>query len=89
VKKNAEKRITINYLNDRCVFTKCNSFEKIPEGADYYIMSNILHDWDDDKCNIILKNCYNSMRTDNKLVAFVLLDLNTIRHPTRCNNMPA
>ncbi|MBF9066480.1 methyltransferase [Streptacidiphilus sp. NEAU-YB345] len=35
-------------------------FEEIPP-ADLYVLKHILHDWDDDKCVRILKNCQSSL----------------------------
>jgi hypothetical protein len=31
-------------------------FDGVPEGADAYVMKNVLHDWDDDKATDILRN---------------------------------
>lgn len=36
-------------------------FEPIPAKADAIILSRVLHDWDDNKATIILKNCYNAL----------------------------
>jgi hypothetical protein len=32
-------------------------FAAVPAGADLYVMSQILHDWSDDECLVILRNC--------------------------------
>jgi hypothetical protein len=31
-------------------------------------MSNILHDWSDDRCNLILRNCHKAMKPSSKLL---------------------
>ncbi len=36
-------------------------FVEIPEVADTIIMSRVIHDWNDDKANIILKNAYQAL----------------------------
>lgn len=36
-------------------------FDKIPNVADSIILSRILHDWNDEKAHVILKNCYNAL----------------------------
>ena len=33
----------------------CDFFESVPEGADVYFLSNVLHDWDDEDCRRILR----------------------------------
>ena len=43
-------------------------FKEIPAGSDCYILSNILHDWDDGKCESILKNCNDALPSNAKLL---------------------
>lgn len=31
-------------------------FESVPTGADAYLLKNVLHDWDDERCAVILRN---------------------------------
>ena len=68
MKEEVEKQIAANNLSGRCYFHKCNFFENIPDDHDCYILSNILHDWDDSKCGKILQNCYNAISTDGVLL---------------------
>ncbi len=55
--KKAGERIKSVGLDERCKTVECDFFNEIPEGGDVYILSNILHDWNDEKCIMILKNC--------------------------------
>lgn len=43
-------------------------FDAVPKGADAYVMKNILHDWDDERCVAILKNCRAAMARGHKLI---------------------
>ena len=45
---------TVGDLGDRCVFVPGSFFESVPPG-DVYVMSTILHDWDDDHATAILE----------------------------------
>lgn len=36
-------------------------FDKIPIQSDAIILSRIIHDWNDEKANLILKNCYDAL----------------------------
>ncbi|MBI4780749.1 MAG: methyltransferase [Oscillatoriophycideae cyanobacterium NC_groundwater_1537_Pr4_S-0.65um_50_18] len=45
-----------------------NFFESVPTGGDAYLMRWILHDWDDEKSSIILKNCHQAMPDHSKLL---------------------
>jgi hypothetical protein len=55
-----------SYLAERGLSARCraeagNFFDSVPAGADAYIMTTILHDWDDDACVRILRNCRAAM----------------------------
>jgi hypothetical protein len=43
-------------LNDRCQAVVGDFFKAVPAGADAYIMKHIIHDWDDERASVILKN---------------------------------
>jgi O-methyltransferase domain len=45
-----------------------NFFESVPSGRDAYLMRWIVHDWDDEKSSIILKNCHQAMPDYGKLL---------------------
>jgi hypothetical protein len=66
--KEARKIIQSRGLEARCQATECDFFKKIPPGSDAYLMSNILHDWSDEQCRVILTNCYRAMRTESRLL---------------------
>lgn len=64
--------------NPRCKLTSGDFFVTIPSGADAYLLKSVLHDWDDAKCQQILKNCHDAMGPDSQLliVEVVLLPKN-------------
>ena len=49
-------------------------FDSVPAGGDAYILSHIIHDWNEDQCLTILGNCRKAMKPGAKLliVEFVL-----------------
>lgn len=55
-------------LKERIEIVAGDFFEKVPEGGDLYILKNILHDWDDEKCILILKNIQKAMAGSSKLL---------------------
>lgn len=55
-------------LKARCQFSDRSFFEVIPANQDLYILKQVLHDWDDHKCNIILKNLARAMSNHNHFV---------------------
>jgi O-methyltransferase domain len=44
-------------LAHRCEFLCADFFAEVPTSADAIIMKHIIHDWDDDKAAVILRNC--------------------------------
>jgi ubiquinone/menaquinone biosynthesis C-methylase UbiE len=68
VVSSAKDLIRDQRLEPRCQVVSCDIFNEVPSGSDAYLMSHILHDWDDDRCLMILKNCYRVMRPETKLL---------------------
>jgi hypothetical protein len=53
---------------DRCEFVGGSFFEAVPEGADAYILRNIIHDWQDDQAVVILATCRRAMADRARLI---------------------
>jgi hypothetical protein len=50
-----------------------NVFESVPEGADAYLVKNVLHDWDDASALTILQNCRRAMKDRAKLLVIEMV----------------
>ena len=55
-------------VGDRCQFVGGNFFEQINVQADVILMRHIIHDWDDENCITILKNCRAALKPGGKVV---------------------
>jgi hypothetical protein len=64
----AEATIAAAGVADRCSFVAGSFFERVPEGADVYVLSAILHDWDDERAGSILRSCRAAGRADSRLL---------------------
>jgi hypothetical protein len=64
----AARLIRARGLEDRCEVVVCDFFKDVPPGSDAYLMSHILHDWQDDRCKLILTNCRTAMKAGSKLL---------------------
>lgn len=53
----------------RCEVLAGDFFQRVPAGADRYLLANVLHDWDDARSIEILRNCRRAMaRTGRVLI---------------------
>ena len=53
---------------ERVQLVEGSFFEFVPPGADVYILSQILHDWDDERCASILRHCRTAMSPEARLL---------------------
>lgn len=55
-------------LRDRCRLLPGDFFREVPAGGDLYLLSWVLHDWDDRQAVAILANCRRAMSPDARLL---------------------
>lgn len=55
-------------LADRLEIRAGDFFEAVPAGGDAYVLSGIIHDWNDESGVAILKNCRRAIRPDGRLL---------------------
>ena len=55
-------------LSERCTVVGGDFFNSVPAGGDAYLLSRIIHDWDDEHSIAILKNCRRIMSPEHKLL---------------------
>jgi predicted O-methyltransferase YrrM len=57
-------------LSDRCEIVGGDMFVAVPVGGDTYVLSHILHNWDDAHCVQLLQNCRAAMAPEGRIVIF-------------------
>jgi hypothetical protein len=67
IEESADRPIATDHA-DRCERVAGNFFESVPPDGDVYLLSRILHCFDDEACGRILANCRSAMAPDGKLV---------------------
>lgn len=55
-------------LSSRCAVSEGSFFDEVPEGGDAYLLSHIIHDWDEASCLKILAACRRAMKPDARLL---------------------
>lgn len=75
-------------LTDRIQIEGGNFFESVPAGADSYILSHVIHDWDEGQCLTILGNCRRAMDHDARLLLVeMVLPSGDTPHPGKMLDM--
>lgn len=64
----AEPLLAQGGLGDRCQCTSGDFFDSVPPGGDAYLLSNIVHDWDDERAVQILANCRAAMGDNGRVL---------------------
>ena len=89
-------------LSNRCEVVSGDFFDSVPSGGDAYILSRVIHDWDDEKAVAILKVVRDALpangrlllfetmiRSDNRLSYPLLSDLNMVIRTGGCERTEA
>jgi hypothetical protein len=53
---------------ERCELVGGDFFDAVPHGGDAYILSNVIHDWDDERSVAILRSCRSAMSPGSTLL---------------------
>lgn len=74
IKSAALKLADMPGISDRCQAIAGDIFDSVPKGGDCYMLKYILHDWDDERSKIILRNCRSAMpKNGGRLLIIELL----------------
>jgi hypothetical protein len=68
VTEEAAQRLSSAGLGARCEVVRGDFFESVPAGGDVYLLSHVVHDWDEAHCLTLLGNCRRVMRAGARLL---------------------
>ena len=75
-------------LTDRIRVEAGSFFESVPAGADAYILSHVIHDWNPEQCLTILGRCRRAIKSDGRLLlAEMVLPEGDTPHPGKMLDM--
>jgi O-methyltransferase domain len=75
-------------LETRCEIVGGDIFNAVPAGADTYILSRVLHDWDDDHAVKILKVIRKAMVPGCRLMILeMIVPPGNLRHPSKASDI--
>jgi hypothetical protein len=70
VAANARQRIAAAGLAERCAIAAGDALISAPDGGDCYLLSRVIHDWDDECATVILRNCRRALPEHGALLVF-------------------
>lgn len=68
MKEEAEQTVMIHHMQDRCSFAEGSFFKEVPKAQDMYILSRVLHDWDEERARAIVRNVGQAMSEQSVLL---------------------
>jgi hypothetical protein len=82
VVRQAPALIDARGLANRVLVEAGDFFKTVPTGGDAYLLSHIIHDWDEDRCLTILTNCRRAMKSTGRLLIIeMVLPAGDAPHP--------
>jgi hypothetical protein len=85
----AQERVAAEGLAGRCEVVAGNFFGAIPGGADAYLVSNVLVDWDDGRAAVILRNCRAAMPAHGQILIVEEIYPARVAPSDRCRGVAA
>ena len=80
--------LTARGVAERVTIKSGSFFETVPEGGDAYLMSHVIHDWNDDQCLAILGHCRKALKPDGRLLLIeMVLPAGDTPHPGKILDM--
>lgn len=84
----ARELIASRGLSARCAVSEGSFFDAVPEGGDAYLLSHIIHDWDEASCLRILAACRRAMKSDSRLLVIeMVIPAGNDFHPGKISDM--
>jgi hypothetical protein len=78
----------LSAFGDRCDVIGGDFFDAVPSGADAYLLSHVVHDWEDSLCVDLLRNVRAAMDPDGRLlVVEMIIPSGDEPHPARMIDM--
>lgn len=75
-------------VQDRVSLESGSFFEGVPKSYDAYLLSHIIHDWDDADCGVILGHCRDALKPSGKiLIVEMVLPESNEPHPSKTLDM--
>ena len=68
VVKGASSLLETAGVASRCEIRGGDAFTSVPDGYDAYLLSRVIHDWDDERAIALLTRCHQAMQPQGKVL---------------------
>jgi hypothetical protein len=84
----ASALLSAHGVADRVIIDAGDFFQSVPVGGDAYLLSHIIHDWNEDQCLTILGNCRKAIDPKGRLLIIeMVLPAGDTPHPGKIFDM--
>jgi len=88
VVKDAPALLRARGIESRVTIEAGSFFDRVPAGGDAYVLSHIIHDWNEDQCLTILGHCRKAVKSDGRLlIVEMVLPAGDVPHPGKVLDM--
>lgn len=88
VVRDAAPLIQSRGLTERVIIEGGSFFDRVPSGGEAYLLSHVIHDWNENQCLTILRNCRRAMKPDSRLLLIeMVLPPGNAPHPGKVLDM--
>ena len=88
VVRDAPALLKAHGVEDRVTIEAGDFFETVPPGGDAYVLSHVIHDWNEDRCLTILGHCRKAIKPDGRLlIVEMVLPAGDTPHPGKVLDM--
>jgi SAM-dependent methyltransferase len=88
VVRDASALLKTRGVEERVTIEAGDFFETVPAGGDAYLLSHVIHDWNEDQCLTILSHCRNVIKPDGRLlIVEMVLPAGDTPHPGKMLDM--
>ena len=88
VVKDAPSFLRERGIDSRVTIEAGDFFKVVPAGGDAYLLSHVIHDWNEDQCLTILGHCRKAMKPDSRLLLVeMVLPTGDTPHPGKVLDM--
>jgi hypothetical protein len=75
-------------VQDRCEIVAGSFFETMPRGGDAYVLKRVIHDWNDEICQTVLRKCRDAVADGGRIIVVeAVVPAGNEPHPSKASDL--